>query len=178
MIAIGDFHISPIQQEDVWNICNFAVSNEDRLRLYFPKSLEQTLTPTLSKLFTEKKVKQFNLKEEFLFTLKPSQSHEIAGLIYIKELNWDKKQGEFAYAIGYPFEGKGLMTTAVKAVSKHAFDDLGLKTLQIITHKTNTGSVKVAENCEFKWVETLPNEFTPTTGTPLNMELYELNNEK
>lgn len=178
MIVIGNFHINPIKIENAWSICNFAVANEDRLQQFFPKTLEQNLTPTLSKHFTELKVKQFNLKEEFLFTIEPSQSNEIAGLVYIKELDWDKKQGEFAYAIGYSFEGKGLMSKAVKALSKYAFDELGLQTLQIISHKSNIGSVKVALNCGYSWQRTLPNEFTPTDGTPLNMELYELYNER
>ena len=178
MITIGDFHISPIKIEDAWKICNFAISNEDRLGLYFPKTLEQNLTPTLSKAFVELKVKQFNLKDEFLFTIKPHQLNEVAGLVYIKELDWEKKQGEFAYAIGYPFEGKGITSNAVKALSQYAFNDLKLRTLQIMAHKTNIGSFKVAENCGFKWVKTLINSFTPTNGVPLNMDLYELHNEK
>ncbi len=177
MISIGDFNIAPIQLKDTWNICNFAVANEDRLGPYLPKTLAQNLTPTLSKRFAEKKVKQFSLNEEFLFTIKPNESHEVAGLVYIKELDWGKKQGEFAYAIGYSFEGKGLMTQVVEALSKHAFDKLELQTLQIISHKSNIGSIKVAENCGFSWIKTLPNEFTPTNQSPVDMELYELHDE-
>jgi ribosomal-protein-alanine N-acetyltransferase len=178
MISIGDFNISPIQLEDAWSICNFAVANEDRLQQFFPKTLEQNLTPTLSKRFTELKSKQFNNKEEFLFTIKPNQSNEIAGLVYIKELDWEKKQGEFAYAIGYPYEGKGLTTNAVKALSKYAFSALGLQTLQIISHKSNIGSIKVAKNNGYSWVKTLIKEFTPPNSEPLDMELYELYNER
>lgn len=59
-----------------------------------------------------------------------------------------------------------------------AFDNLNLKTLQIIAHKTNLGSVKVAEKNGFIWKKTLLNEFTPTNEVPLDMELYELYNEK
>ena len=55
---------------------------------------------------------------------------------------------------------------------------MGLKTIQIISHKTNFGSVKVAENNGFIWKKTLQNEFTPTNETPLDMELYELYIEK
>ena len=46
--------------------------------------------------------------------------------------------------------------------------------LQIITHKTNLGSCKVAEKSGFLWKRTLINEFTPPIGKPMNMELYEL----
>ncbi|WP_400075933.1 GNAT family N-acetyltransferase [Winogradskyella sp. R77965] len=175
MVAEFDgFEISPIHGGDAWKICDLCVANTDRFKRYFPKTIEQNLNPTLSQFFVEKKVKQFKDKEEFLFTLKHSETRELAGLIYIKELDWDKKQGEFAYCIGYTFEGKGLTSNAVNALSKHAFNDLGLETLQIISHKDNLGSVKVATNNNFKWQKTLINEFTPPSEQPLDMELYEL----
>jgi ribosomal-protein-alanine N-acetyltransferase len=175
MVAqFSGFEINAIHNGDAWKICDFCVANADRLKRYFPKTLEQNLNPTLSQLFVETKVRNFERKEEFLFTLKHSETRELAGLIYIKELDWKKKQGEFAYCIGYTFEGQSLTSKAIKALSKYAFDDLELETLQIITHKDNLASVKVALNTNFKWQKTLANEFTPVGEAPLDMELYEL----
>ncbi len=134
-LDLNGFYVSPIELKDAWNLCNFIVANEDRLKIYFPKTLEQNLNPTLSNIFVEKKVKQFNLKEEFLFTLKAIKSKELVGLIYIKELNWDSKQGEFAYCIDYNAEGKGITSKAINKLSEYAFLELGLETLQIIAHK-------------------------------------------
>ncbi|BAO75664.1 GNAT family N-acetyltransferase [Winogradskyella sp. PG-2] len=175
MVAqFGGFEINPIHAGDAWKVCDLCVANADRFKRYFPKTLEQNLNPTLSQLFIEKMVKQFENREVFLFTLKHSETRELAGLIYIKELDWDKKQGEFAYCIGYTFEGQGLTSNAVKALSKHAFENLGIETLQIISHKDNLGSVKVAINNNFEWQKTLINEYTPPNGQALDMELYEL----
>ena len=86
--------------------------------------------------------------------------------------------GELAYCIGTNFEGKGLITKTVNAISNFAYTELDLKTLQIIAHKTNLGSIKVAENNGFRWQRTLIDTFKPTNGLPLNMELYEHTNEK
>ncbi len=172
------FEISPVHGGDAWKICNLMVANEDRFRRYFPKTLEQNQTPTLSQLFVEKKVKQFGLKEEFLYTLKHSETRELAGLIYIKELDWTKKQGEFAYCIGYTFEGKGLMSNAIEALSTYAFINLGLETLQVLVHKDNLGSIKVATNNGFVWKKTLFKDYTPAGEQPLDMELYELHKAK
>lgn len=176
-LNFGNYHITPIQPKDGWNICNFAVANEDRLKRYFPKTLEQNLTPDLSSHFVSKMVKQFEVKEVLLFTLKENKSNKLVGLVYIKEVDWIKKQGEFAYAIDYNVEGKGLTTEAVKLLSDYAFENLGLETLQIIVHKSNISSLKVAENNNFTWIKTLKNEFTPPGEKPLNMELYELYKE-
>ncbi len=173
-LSLGAYHIIPIQPKDAWAICNFCVANGDRLKLYFPKTLEQNLTPDLSNIFVQKKVKQFQNKEEFLFTIKEDESHKLVGLIYIKALDWIKKQGEFAYAIDYNVEGCGLMTTSIQKLSDYAFENLDIETLQIIVHKSNLASVKVAENCNFTHIKTLKNEYTPASGKPMNMELYEL----
>ena len=174
MVAQFDtFEINPIHSGDAWKVCDLCVANEDRFKRYFPKTLEQNLNPTLSQLFVETNVKKFQNKELFLFTLKHSETRELAGLIYIKELDWVKKQGEFAYCIGYTYEGQGLMSKAVNALSKYAFSDLGLETLQIIAHKDNIASVKVALNNNFEWQKTLKNEFTPTGEEPMDMELCE-----
>ena len=171
------YHISPINLQDPWSLCNFVVSNEERLKRYFPKTLEKNLTPDLSKIFTEKKVKQFQSKEEFLFTLKENESNNLIGLIYLKSLDWKKKHGELAYCIDYNYEGKGITTNAIQILSDHAFDKIGLITLKAIVHKSNLASIKVAENCNFTWIKTLEKEHTPPGELPLDMELYELYNE-
>jgi ribosomal-protein-alanine N-acetyltransferase len=176
-LSFDSYYIAPIKLKDSWNICNFIVANEDRLKRYFPKTLEQNLTPDLSKFFVEKKVNQFELKEEFLFTIKEQETNHLVGLVYLKKVDWIKKQGEFAYCIGYPFEGKGITTNAIKVLSDYSFENIGLKTLQIIVHKSNIASLKVAENCNFMQIKTLKNEHTPPGERPLDMELYELYKE-
>lgn len=176
-LNLGSYYIAPIDLKDAWNICNLIVANEDRLKRYFPKTLEQNLTPDLSNIFVQKKVKQFEVKEEFLFTVKENVSNKLVGLVYIKELDWTKKQGEFAYCIDYNVEGKGITTKAVSVLSNYAFQDLGLETLQILVHKDNLSSVKVAKNCNFTHIKSLKNNYTPPGGEPLDMELYELYKE-
>ncbi|RNC88251.1 MAG: N-acetyltransferase [Winogradskyella sp.] len=179
MIAKFDgFEISPVHDGDAWKICNLVVANEDRFKRFFPVTLEKNQTPTLSQYFVQDKVKQFQNKEEFLFTLKQSETRKLAGLIYLKELDWDKKQGEFAYCIDYNFKGQGLTSKSIKALSGYAFNELGLKTLQIIAHKTNISSIKVAEKNGFQWAKTLPEAYSPPGENALDMELFELYNER
>jgi len=175
MIAsFNGFHIDSIKLEDSKSINVLMVSNADRFKRYFPGTLAQNLTEELSEAFAKTKVAQFQNKEEYLFTIKEETSGHIIGLVYIKELDWVKKQGEFAYCMDVDYGGKGIVYKSVKALSDHAFESLGLETLQIIVHKDNIPSVKVASNNNFKWIETLSNEFTPTGERPLDMELYEL----
>ena len=100
---------------------DFIVSNEDRLLDFLPRTREQNLTPNLSELFVSSKVKEFDAKQEFLFTLKRKYHKDIIGLIYIKKLDWVKMQGEFAYAIDYNFEGKGIVSKVIQEMSNFGF---------------------------------------------------------
>lgn len=171
------YYIDAIHEKYAWRICDFCTTNAERLQRFFPGTLKQNLTPDLSKYFVEQKVKEFETKEEFLFVLKEKENHNLIGLLYLKELDWDKKQGELAYAIDYKVEGKGYITETVKAISKWALEELQLKTLQIIAHKTNIGSIRVAEKCGYIWKSVLIGGHTPPNEAPLDMELYELHHE-
>ena len=168
------YTIEPIDEKYVWRICDLMVANADRFKRYFPQTLAQNLNPELSQLFVNKKVKQFERKEELLFILKDKKSKKIFGLIYIKELNWKTKEAELAYCVGYTHEGKGITTEAVRSLSSYAFNNLSLSTLRIIVHKSNLSSIRVAEKCGYLWKLTLKNEHTPPGEAPLDMELYEL----
>lgn len=173
IIEFENFTIAQIQEKDTWSICDLMLVNEDRFKAYFPITLAQNTNPTLAKLFAQKKVKQFQNNEEYLFILKENKTHKAIGLIYIKALDWNHKKGELAYCLDYNFKGQNLMSKAVKYLNVYAFAELGLASLQIIVHKKNKASIKVATNNNFTWQKTLPKEYTPPNSAPLDMELYE-----
>lgn len=174
LLTFDGFEINPIHKGDAWKLCGFMVTNADRFKRYFPATLKENLNPTLSTFFVEQKTKQFSKKEEFLFTLKHSETQKLIGIVYIKELDWSLKQGEFAYCIDYNFKGKNLISKAIKALSDYALNTLELETLKIIAHKDNLSSINVALNNGFVWQRTLEKEFTPIGKQALDMELYEL----
>lgn len=176
-LEFEEYYIDAIHEKYAWRLCDFCITNDKRLQRFFPKTLEQNLTPDLSKYFVERKIKEFQNKEEFLFVLKEKERHTLIGLIYVKELDWEKKQAELAYAIGYQVEGNGYMTETVNAISKWAFEELQLETLQIVVHKSNVGSIRVAQKCGYIWKKVLLEEHVPPGEAPLDMELYELHHE-
>ncbi|WP_136467852.1 GNAT family N-acetyltransferase [Flagellimonas onchidii] len=175
-VEFENYSISPIREKDAWSICDFVVSNEERLKDYFPKTVQENLNPTLSQYFVVKKVKAFLAEEEYLFTIKENRNRAIIGLVYVKELDKLQNQAELAYCIGYQYEDKGIMTASIKNLILWCFNDKGLKTLQIIVHNSNLASKKIAERNGFQWKQTLLKEHTTGNGKTLDMELYELQN--
>jgi ribosomal-protein-alanine N-acetyltransferase len=172
-MSAEDFIIDQLKSNDANQLHQFMVDNKERLQRYFPVTLSSNATPEKTAEYIIIKNNEIVEKSNFTFSIRNKKLQEIAGLIILKKIDWDKKQGELAYCIGSEYEKKGVTTFAVKEMSQFAFDELGLRTLQIISHKTNLGSVKVAENNGYLWQRTVPNEFTPTNEKPLDMELYE-----
>ena len=168
------FYIERLQPSDALHLNKLLVSNNERLKRFLPKTLAANRTFESSKTYIKDKLRHMENQTEYVYTIKDKPSKNIAGLLILKNLDWQLKKGEFAYCIGEDFEGKGWMSEAVKMYSEFALKQLKLKTLQIIVHKNNVASLKVAENSGYLWKSTLINEFTPLNEKPLNMELYEL----
>jgi ribosomal-protein-alanine N-acetyltransferase len=171
-------NIEKLKLTDSVELHNFILSNSERLKKYFPVTLSSNSTLEKTAEYIVTKNKEIDERSNFTFAIRDEESSIIIGLMILKKIDWAKKMGEFAYCIGSDQEGKGYTSKAVNEMMQFAFNELELKTLQIIAHKTNIGSCKVAKNCGFTWKRTLLNEFTPANETPLDMELYELENEK
>ena len=100
------YFIAPIQEKDAWKLCDFIISNTERLQRYFPKTLEQNLTPDLSSIFVSKKAKQYLAQEEFLFKLKEKENRTIIGLVYIKETDWNKNRQNWPIVLAINMKAK------------------------------------------------------------------------
>ena len=149
MISFDNYIIDKIRDNDALGICELMNNNASRFQRFFPKTLAQNLTFEDSKKFALLKSQEHDSKVELTFVLKDQNLNKIIGLVILKELDWDKKQGEFAYCIDAGYEGKGVMTKAVKEMSLYALDKLQLRTLQIVVHESNKGSVKIGLNCSY-----------------------------
>ncbi|WP_269224419.1 GNAT family N-acetyltransferase [Flavobacterium sp. IMCC34518] len=172
------FHIAPLETGDTKSLSRLMITNAERFKRYFPKTLSSNLTLEATENYIESKIIEFEIKSGFTFAIKEQETQTIMGLVILKKVDWQTKQAEIAYCIGKEYERKGWVTKAVKAISNYAFNELNLEILQIIAHKTNLASIKVAENNGFVWQRTLVDEFTPTYELSLDMELYEYTNEK
>jgi ribosomal-protein-alanine N-acetyltransferase len=175
MIFFKDYIIDKIAIEDARGIHRLIIANKERFKRFLPVTLEQNSKIRHSRKFVREKVRQYDLQEELLFTIKFKKNKEIIGFVYIKDIDWIKKKCEFAYCIDINFEGMEIISQSIGLLSQYAFNELGLITLQIIVHQSNKASVKVAQKCGYLWKDTLLNEHTPLDEAPLDMELYELN---
>jgi hypothetical protein len=126
MITTDSFHIITLQADDSKSLSEMMVLNFDNFKRYFPITLSKNLSIEDSLSYIEEKRKENASKSEFTFGIKDVSNSKIIGLIIIKEINWDTKQGEFANCISTEYEKKGWMSKAIALTSKYGFEVLTL----------------------------------------------------
>ena len=73
----------------------------------------------------------------------------LAGACDIRVLASDPAVGELGFWLGPAARGRGVMTRAVRLISRWAFEELGLARVQLLAHPDNHASIQVAERAGF-----------------------------
>ncbi|WMI68859.1 GNAT family N-acetyltransferase [Mangrovimonas sp. YM274] len=178
VLSKDTFELATLQHEDAPSLSQLMITNGRRFQLYLPKTLAQNISEEASVNYIAQQREAIIEQTEYTFAIKDLETSKVAGLVILKNLNWNQNQGEFAYCLGNNYTGNGWMVKALKTSIQFAFNDLALQTLNILVHKTNTPSVNVAKRCGFSWVKTLENDYISSAKGPLDMELYQLHNER
>ena len=167
-----NFQITELAADDARSLSELMIANAERFKTYFPNTLAQNLSFQASSNYIVQQLNERKYHSEYTWVIKKMPENVAAGLVILKKLNWRIRRGELAYCIGAAYEGRGWVTQAVKELSNLALGSLGIKTLQIIVHRSNGESIKVAENSGYQWKKTLKKAYTPPGCPPQDMELY------
>ncbi|MBR9757960.1 MAG: GNAT family N-acetyltransferase [Algicola sp.] len=169
------FYIDTLKPVDAVSLNQLMIRNARNFQQFLPKTLAQNLSKEASENYINHKAEALNNKLEYTFAIKEKDTHKVAGLVILKNINWASKQGEFAYCLGQEYSGNGWMSKSIKAAKHYAFSKLGLESLQILIHKSNTKSINVAKRAGFVWKATLKQEFI-SEKQEWDMELFEIEN--
>ncbi|WP_412734057.1 GNAT family N-acetyltransferase [Halalkalibacterium halodurans] len=74
----------------------------------------------------------------------------IAGSIGYLFMDWNARKTEIGYWLGDDYVGEGLATLACKQLIDHAFNDLGLRKVEINVATKNSKSKAIPEKLGFK----------------------------
>lgn len=172
------YQIDYLKPNDAEGLCLLMQSNKEVFERFFPNTLEQNLSVFDSRNYIKKKDEEIVKKKEFTFAIRKNSDQTIIGLIILKNIDYTIREGKLAYCLDINHHGKGITSSCIKQVINFAFDRINLKTLKIIAHKSNQGSIRVAQKCGFQWKKTLQKAYQPPNEDFLDMELYELHYER
>jgi RimJ/RimL family protein N-acetyltransferase len=77
---------------------------------------------------------------------------DLIGTVCFWNFSEDRKLAELGYELFPAFQGRGLMSEAVKAVLDYGFKDLALTTVEAYTHKANIRSKKMLAKFQFRYL--------------------------
>jgi len=174
---ISCLNLKAVKLSDVGGLYFFIQKNRIWLGRFFPVTVANNKSINDSKSYILKKIQRRKEKKEYVFTLKFNNDENIKGLIIIKKLRWDLGRAELAYCIDSELANNGWTTKAVSKILYFAIEVLGLSVIEILSHKTNKASIRVAEKSGFRWIRTMKDSFRASEDEYLDVELYEKTDE-
>ena len=98
---------------------------------------------------------------------------EFAGLVGFKDTDWINRKTEIGYWLAEKMQGKGVITSCVERLIKHAFQKLKLNRIQIKVAENNSKSASIPKRLNFVF-EGIERAGEKHNNQYLNLETYSL----
>ena len=137
--------LRPLRQQDASALYSIIEENRNYLAEWMPWAEGQTLEGTLEFIRSAEKQQA----EESGFHLAIVSGDEIIGVVGMHPIDQVNRHGSLGYWISEAQQGRGTVTAAVRALTDHAFDGLGLNRVEIQVAPENERSVAIARSLGF-----------------------------
>jgi ribosomal-protein-alanine N-acetyltransferase len=144
----------------------FMLRNDEQVNRFIRRN--SMTSETEAAVFMEKIWSNGDRGPDVFWAICLDTQSDIIGTICFWNFSEGRKLAELGYELFPAFQGRGLMSEAVKAVLDYGFKDLGLTTIEAYTHKDNMRSRKMLAKFQFRH---LPDKADPDNE---NNEVYSL----
>ncbi len=167
---LENIKIRLLKKKDTENYFRLIESNRDRLKRYFPITVAETIDLEACTAYIKKKRKQAKKRKTFLYVI--FTDGRLCGVLILKNIDWRIPKGELAYYVDRDYEGKGIMSKAMKWLMRHCFQELGMNKLFIKLSPRNGPSRRLTLRNGFQLEGLLRKEFRIETGEIEDIEYY------
>jgi ribosomal-protein-serine acetyltransferase len=138
-------HLRLLEERDADELCAVVAANHDHLARWLPWVEDHT--PERSLEFIRATRRSFGANEGL--TTAVVVDGAIAGVVGLHEINWMHRSTSAGYWLAEAYQGRGLMTAAVRAYLDHAFGTFGLHRFEIRAAVDNARSRAIPERLGF-----------------------------
>lgn len=138
--------IVPVSVGHASALASLVESNAEHLRTYLPHVAALTSVKD-AKAHLEAAVERAEKKEVYEWHLFSDAS--LCGAIRVKDIDHFDRKATVGYFIGSHFQGKGIVTSSVRAVLGYCFASLDLNRVELRCAAANEQSMRVAERLGF-----------------------------
>lgn len=153
--------IRPPKQGDEIDLYDAIQNSIEPLKRWMPWAKETSLEKTKSTLeYNITEWESRNSKDVALIVINKENNKILSDATILKATDPKIKYHELGYWIDSRYQGQGLVTELVTALTKYSLEALGNKRVQIRTQPKNNKSIAVAKRCGFDYELTLQNACT------------------
>ncbi|MES2677138.1 MAG: GNAT family N-acetyltransferase [Pseudomonadota bacterium] len=144
-IDLGDFILREQTLEDA----------EDFLEYYSDPEVSKYIVSFIPKTVEEARseirywINVFSYNDGLYFAIARKSDNKMIGSVGVSGVNRNHNRIEASYDLAKEYWGQGIMTQALKAVLKYAFEELKFNRIEAYAMPANIGSYKVLEKCGF-----------------------------
>lgn len=166
--------LRPVQQGDQHALNAAIHANLEALQRWMPWANDPSLEATEAFINAAINQRQQRITGNFPLVIIHQRANVIIGATGFNEKS---KPREGLYEIGYwvdsTYQGQGLVTESVIALSRFALCHLNATRVQLCIHTDNIKSINVANRCGYQLLQTLKNErIDNVTNKPADSYLY------
>lgn len=152
--------------EDALDVWNAMRNSQSALKEWMPFAQKAPELHT-----TEENLRQaiadFITRKDLRLHMFSKETGEFVGSTGLHRIDWTVPKFEIGYWLDTKFEGRGLMTEAVKRLTRFAFEDLHARRVEIRCDEENVKSRSVAERVGFEFEGTLKCDSLSADGKQL-----------
>jgi ribosomal-protein-serine acetyltransferase len=173
-MTFDNYIVRLINKKDASSFNSLVSNNKSRINNYLPKTTKANSDLESTVLYIDQKIEQAEAKENFCFVIEDVEANELVGAIFLKSFDWSVPKCELGYFIDEKYEGKGVISKALKEIIDYCFLILKLNKLFLRTAVDNIGSKKVAEKNGFVKEGMLRKDFMTESGELIDVIYYGL----
>lgn len=143
---LGALGLRPLKTADAPELHALIEANRDYLARWVPWAAAQQL-PDTEKFIAETQ-EQLARNDGFQVCLAPEGL--IIGMVGFHAVSWGNRSTSIGYWLAENHQGRGIMTTAVRALVAHAFDEWNLHRIEIHCAPANHRSRAIPERLGFR----------------------------
>ena len=141
----GDVRLRVLEEADAQPLHRVIAANREHLIPWMPWARTQTLEATLAFVrFTRRQLAGNDGMQTAI-----EVDGEIVGVVGLHGVSWAHASTSIGYWIAEPFTGRGIVTAAVRAYTRHAFRERRLHRMELRAAVDNVRSRAVAERLGF-----------------------------
>ncbi|MGN6816336.1 MAG: GNAT family N-acetyltransferase [Solirubrobacterales bacterium] len=143
--------VRPLEAADAAELYAVVEANRDHLGRWMPWAADQDLAAT--EKFIAEAAAQLARNDGFQAAVVPEG--RIVGIAGFHSIDWTNRNTSIGYWLAEPAQGKGTMTTVVRALVDHAFTEWNLHRIEIHCAPANHRSRAIPERLGFREEATL-----------------------